>query len=1255
MAELPRPGVEIIQEFQSAAPTVLIPTLVPFVTGPAKEIIEVTKTDGTLNPQAKQGVYDQLPRVINQTAFPSPRGNINEVDVEEDSIRTFLLAGGALSELERDPGSAFLVAQNRATEPGVRTLPFDPSAGLALHNKILVLALDVTARLNTTEDVVITFVSPTAGNLTLAEIVEQINDAIGDEVAKEIVVGAVSRVAITSKRFGAAASVTVRPGGSANTLLGFPAAQEVRVEGSGFRPQEQNNNTTLSPWIEWSKGFYGLDGVIQSSLPAYSDAIGSPTMTAGYGFTFSGDTFSNAYVDPSLTFTGIGSLDLKVGDEFFADGLKPNSASIMKVESTRFKLGTVNTKLSTFDSNGKVVTAVYDSSQVNTLLAAVPFAPRYAWFQAHGLKATGDAADAALPAIATGTTVGADAESATVTAPGALAGSTPFALAGLNLRFDVTDDGEEMDTQTFVFTGGPFTALADVVNAVNAGSLVGVFAHTNLAGNRIAFSTTKTGAKQALTLRDNSTGLVALGFLAATAYSDTGKDVEFVDISPALTTSAVSLANVPTKTLVIKMSANADTLSVTYPTTRTHTFGAGPFANAAAVCADINADGAFTAVDGTTGMGLIAEPSGTNVVIRGTTVGGATKGLQFDAGTSTVDNPTAGMTFAVTEDTGESGLNGLTLKFKLNDRPRLYQVVLTSNSLNDAVAAINEAVGFPVATIGGTLDNQLVLTSPLKGRSSTVEIVVDPWTTGAAPVSRRAAAAFGFGVTGQTATGAARPLPDFSLDVSGNIVLGGEILRSQLTGQPFNPGNADIYVQYKALRKDVSPLAAHAALLRISDVTTLDTVLGPIISSNPLGLGMFFCMINSPGNQVTGLGVDEATPAAPEGTLLAYTRVANFIEKEEVYALAPLTHDETVAQMFKAHVEFMAGPEQKGERILFFNPLVPDRAVNDVVGSGLSGGTTATPDEFITDINTTAGLVNRGLDPTDLSIDDNVFLEIVVAGEVRNYSISAVNGVNLTLRSTFSTGENADAFFSTTPLNEALVNEDWEVAVRGAKLLIPGSTLPDKNLIADTVAAKAGAYKQRRLYYTFPDQVKATIGGLEELLPAYYACAAIAGLVGAQPPQQGFTNFPMAGFTGVVGSNDTFSNKQLNTMAGGGVYSLIQDVQGAPITSRHQLSTDITSIERRELSITKVVDFTAKFLRTGLRNFIGTFNITTPFLDTLSTVIQGMLGFLIENGVLISAELNNLIQSEDQPDTVLVDVTLDVPFPCNYIRLTLVI
>jgi hypothetical protein len=42
--ELPRPGVEVVQEFQSASPTIVRPTLVPFVCGPAKEIIDVLNT-----------------------------------------------------------------------------------------------------------------------------------------------------------------------------------------------------------------------------------------------------------------------------------------------------------------------------------------------------------------------------------------------------------------------------------------------------------------------------------------------------------------------------------------------------------------------------------------------------------------------------------------------------------------------------------------------------------------------------------------------------------------------------------------------------------------------------------------------------------------------------------------------------------------------------------------------------------------------------------------------------------------------------------------------------------------------------------------------------------------------------------------------------------------------------------------------------------------------------------------------------------
>jgi hypothetical protein len=85
------------------------------------------------------------------------------------------------------------------------------------------------------------------------------------------------------------------------------------------------------------------------------------------------------------------------------------------------------------------------------------------------------------------------------------------------------------------------------------------------------------------------------------------------------------------------------------------------------------------------------------------------------------------------------------------------------------------------------------------------------------------------------------------------------------------------------------------------------------------------------------------------------------------------------------------------------------------------------------------------------------------------------------------------------------------------------------------------------------------------------------------------------------------------------------------------------------------VDFVAKFIRVGLRNFIGRFNITHSFLDTLSTVVQGQLGFLREAGVLIGGDLNNIIQDADAPDSVLVDIVLDTPLPVNYIRVTLII
>jgi hypothetical protein len=167
--------------------------------------------------------------------------------------------------------------------------------------------------------------------------------------------------------------------------------------------------------------------------------------------------------------------------------------------------------------------------------------------------------------------------------------------------------------------------------------------------------------------------------------------------------------------------------------------------------------------------------------------------------------------------------------------------------------------------------------------------------------------------------------------------------------------------------------------------------------------------------------------------------------------------------------------------------------------------------------------------------------------------------------------------------------------------------------------------------------------------------AGIVGMIAQQPPQQSFTNFPMTGYTRVIGSNDTFSESQLNQMAAGGAYIIIQEGAGTPLFSRMALTTNMTSIETRTDSITKAVDFVAKFLRRALRIFIGRFNVTHGFLDTLGSVIQGLLGFLVETGIILGGRLNSIVQDEDAPDTVLVDIGVDPAFPCNFLRVTLVI
>jgi hypothetical protein len=498
-----------------------------------------------------------------------------------------------------------------------------------------------------------------------------------------------------------------------------------------------------------------------------------------------------------------------------------------------------------------------------------------------------------------------------------------------------------------------------------------------------------------------------------------------------------------------------------------------------------------------------------------------------------------------------------------------------------------------------------------------------------------------------------RPNPDLKVTTAGSALLKQEQLRDT-QGDRIDV-TAPMYVTYSAVRKDVTAVAEEPGLLIFDDVTQLGDALSPLDATNPLGLGLFFAIMNATGVQVTGLGVDAVSADEPFGTVEAFTRAAEFLEGQEIYATTPLTHNTSVHQVWKAHAETMSAPEQKGERIAIINQPIPTTKLDTLVASGTNGNTSGPGGlAFDTGVaNLTALILNAGISPVGtIAVSKGLFLDI--ASDAKHYSIASVSGSVVTIRTTFAAGENDDSFYSTTALTDPTIMEAFSVRVRGVPL-VTSTGAPDNQGIAETIAATGRTFQNRRLWMVAPDKCAATVNGLETLLEGFYMTAGIVGMIGAQPPQQSFTNFPMTGYTRVIGSNDRFSERQLNIMAGGGAYIIVQDAPSAPLISRFALTTDLTSVETRTDSVNKVVDFTAKLLRRALRNYIGRFNISQAFLDSLGSVISGIGGFLIEAGVLIGFNLNNIVQDEDSPDTVLVDVTLDVPYPCNFIRLTLVI
>jgi len=452
--------------------------------------------------------------------------------------------------------------------------------------------------------------------------------------------------------------------------------------------------------------------------------------------------------------------------------------------------------------------------------------------------------------------------------------------------------------------------------------------------------------------------------------------------------------------------------------------------------------------------------------------------------------------------------------------------------------------------------------------------------------------------------------------------------------------SANVLLSYRALRFDYSAsMRGYAGATALASLQA-DFGTDQLVPENTLAFAALLAINNSVAqNQILALPqayLDNGDGPNTGDEGIAYGLALEVLALVDVYAIGVLTENTAIHTLLKTHVDDYSVPEQKLERVGIINrELVTTQAITEetlTTGSDGLSGPSGSADIWFTDSE--ASFITDGVVPGE-------FLNVVgpsPSNVIGRYAIASVDSqTHLTLVA------------ATAPT----------FAATGVTYFIDENLTKDQQ--AATMASYASALGDRRLVLTWPDVVSIPVGSTIRQLPGYFLNASVCALTTGLPTQQGFTNLAVATYSGVLHSNDYFSNDQLNVMASGGMMIFVQDViNQTPLYIRQQLTTDTSAIKFQEFSVTKNVDFIAKFIRTNHKQYIGDYNIVAGTIDELKGNAQGLLTYLKEKtilpkigGVITSGVVNSIAQDPVNIDAVLENYTLGIPIPLNNLDITI--
>lgn len=446
--------------------------------------------------------------------------------------------------------------------------------------------------------------------------------------------------------------------------------------------------------------------------------------------------------------------------------------------------------------------------------------------------------------------------------------------------------------------------------------------------------------------------------------------------------------------------------------------------------------------------------------------------------------------------------------------------------------------------------------------------------------------------------------------------------------------SGQVYLSYNA-----RVISDTAQLIEMNSVQDAKDEFGVLEPENPLGFHTLMSLVGT-DRTFYAMRVRDETIAAYESSL------ETLKTSDDAYYLVPTTESKTIQDLVTTHVNYMSEPEQRGERV-----MIASRGIPTYTTYVASAAFNAWPEAATTTLSVTTvqaavikpGHIFRPASSNTLTLSDGKVIDSIDV----SWPVIDVAGTTVTMAGALG-----------NPADRSITGAFTSRTYRG-------------DFRARYVASLAEAVDNKRVIHVYPDQVKVDVTRVtasspnfvkttitqEETLDGTVAAAVLAAQASSLRPAQPMSGLQVAGINKVVGSNDNMSGDNLDVMAGGGNWILVNTRGGASVVTRHQLTTAVSDVNTREFSVVRAVDYAAKVFRAYLNPLVGKSIITDNFIKrVVKPVCHSAKESLIEAGVISQrSKILTISQDTSDPTRIVIEIDLEPLYPANYFTVKLFI